>query len=62
MDSDFEVSEMTYSNFTEYYNSKSFIGDYDISFGSLKETVIQSSSIDQHVSEYKIDEFFLKYN
>ena len=62
MDSDFEISEMTYGNFTEYYNSKSFIGDYDISFGSLKETVIQSSSIDQHVSEYKIDEYFSKYN
>lgn len=59
---DMDITQITYGEISDIYDYDTYIGDYTFSFGSLKETVIQSSSIDQHVSEYKIDEFFSKYN
>jgi hypothetical protein len=62
MKSDFEISKMTYLNLAEYYNSTSFIGDYDISFGSLQEKVIYSSSLEPNVKEEKVENYFSKFN
>ena len=64
MDSDFEISEITYSNFTEYYSDEQYLGFYSLAFGSLQGSVIQCDHLNgkRSQNEYSIEEFFSKYN
>ena len=64
MDSDFEISEMTYGNFTDYYNDEHYLGYYSFAFDSLKSSVLQDDHLNEKrtQNEYTIDEYFSKYN
>ena len=64
MDSDFEISEMSYGNFTEYYNDEHYLGYYSFAFDSLKSSVLQDDHLNEKrtQNEYTIDDYFSKYN
>ncbi|MBR1430310.1 hypothetical protein [Ruminococcus sp.] len=63
MDSDFEISEITYGNFPDYYNNEHYMGFYSIAFNTSKSKVLQTEHLgDRKQNEYNVDEYFSKYN
>ncbi|WP_295093435.1 hypothetical protein [Ruminococcus sp.] len=58
-----DISDLTYNNFTNCYEDKYDIGFYDFSFNSDKNKLYVDTHFDKwEQNEYKIDEFFSKYN
>ena len=63
MRNDTVMSEITYGNFTDYYNSDYYFGFYNFWFDSLGRNVRRTTSFGEaSPTEYKIEDYFQKYS
>ena len=59
-----DINELTFGNYSDYYDGENYIGYYDFLFDSNKKTVLQSEYLRKKraQNDYTIEEFFSKYN